>query len=300
MNYPKVVGFIPVYNAEKFLSTTLDAVASIDYPNFSILIGDDCSTDQSLKIAKEFESKDSRFQVISQEENVGWFKNSASLWKQSAAVSEYCFLISHDDIPKPNYISEQIKVLEENPETVLCCPQMEVIHYTGWYHHTQIKSFGESEEILGRLYQIIDERVNYWWTAYHGLHKSSSVLQILPLNRTIFNGSEFKMDLVWLFHMALQGKFITIPDTVYIKKIQVSSLSEGWKYSFIQKIEFHFILVEEIAFCSLKVNYKIMLLFHVIRNLVYYITNTSIHWILNRFRILFGKLNLEINLFFVF
>ena len=45
---------IPVYNAQKTLGKTLAAVRASDYPDFEVLVVDDCSTDDSGKIAERF------------------------------------------------------------------------------------------------------------------------------------------------------------------------------------------------------------------------------------------------------
>ena len=42
------------YNKSKFLKKSLDSLKKQNYKNFEIIIFDDCSTDNSLKIIKKF------------------------------------------------------------------------------------------------------------------------------------------------------------------------------------------------------------------------------------------------------
>ena len=56
MNEPLVSIITPVYNAERFLSDTIKSVQNQTYKNWEILLVDDCSKDNSLKIAKNLEA----------------------------------------------------------------------------------------------------------------------------------------------------------------------------------------------------------------------------------------------------
>lgn len=55
---------IPVYNTEKFIKKCLDSVKNQTYDNYEVIIVNDGSTDNSLKIIKEY-TKDNRFKVYS-------------------------------------------------------------------------------------------------------------------------------------------------------------------------------------------------------------------------------------------
>ena len=65
MHQPLVSILIPCYNAEKWLSETINSALDQTWKNIEIIIVDDGSTDSSLAIAKTFESKN--IKVLSQE-----------------------------------------------------------------------------------------------------------------------------------------------------------------------------------------------------------------------------------------
>ncbi len=58
---------IPVYNAEKYLRRCLDSVVKQDFPDMEVLLLNDGSRDESLKICREYEEKDLRVHVIDKE-----------------------------------------------------------------------------------------------------------------------------------------------------------------------------------------------------------------------------------------
>ncbi|WP_270993624.1 glycosyltransferase family 2 protein, partial [Campylobacter upsaliensis] len=66
----KKVGIvIPIYNVELYLRECLESVINQTYKNFTALLINDGSSDNSLEIAKEYARKDERFIIISKENN---------------------------------------------------------------------------------------------------------------------------------------------------------------------------------------------------------------------------------------
>ena len=85
---------IPVYNVEKFLRECLNSITSQTLKNFEVICIDDGSTDNSLTILQEYANKDSRFKVISQEnQGQGIARNKAI----DIASGEYLFFVDPDD-----------------------------------------------------------------------------------------------------------------------------------------------------------------------------------------------------------
>ena len=68
---PKVSVIIPVYNTEKFLRKCLDSVCNQTLQDIEIICINDCSTDGSLEILREYAGKDNRIKLIELLENCG-------------------------------------------------------------------------------------------------------------------------------------------------------------------------------------------------------------------------------------
>ena len=58
---------IPVFNVEKYLYQCLNSVCNQSFKDIEIICVNDGSTDNSLNILNDFKEKDSRIQIISQE-----------------------------------------------------------------------------------------------------------------------------------------------------------------------------------------------------------------------------------------
>lgn len=67
----KVSVITPIYNCEKFISDTIESVLNQTYTNWEMILIDDCSSDDSINIARSYASKDERIQVIQLDENSG-------------------------------------------------------------------------------------------------------------------------------------------------------------------------------------------------------------------------------------
>ena len=98
---PKISVILPVYNAEKYLSATLDSVLSSSFSDFEIVAANDGSTDSSLSILKEYAERDARIKIIDkQNTGVSDTRNTAI----EAAEGEYLAFLDSDDIYSPNYL----------------------------------------------------------------------------------------------------------------------------------------------------------------------------------------------------
>lgn len=115
---------IAVYNHEPYLRKTLDSVLrQITTFPFKVLIADDCSTDGSIDILKEYEKKyQDRVQVIYQPKNIGITspdRNGIILLRRSTA--KYIALLDGDDYWCDDYkLEKQVDFLENNPDYSLC------------------------------------------------------------------------------------------------------------------------------------------------------------------------------------
>ena len=110
MHNPLVSVLIPLYNAEKYLSDTLDSILSQTYKSIEIIIVDDGSTDNSFKIVKSYEKKYDSIKVYSQINS-----GAASARNKAFSLSngEYIQYFDADDIMHPEKISSQIEALKK-------------------------------------------------------------------------------------------------------------------------------------------------------------------------------------------
>lgn len=109
---------IPVYNVEKYIGICLDSIINQTYKNIEIILIDDGSTDNSLKIIKQYQSKDKRIKVINRE-NKGVLYTRVEGFK--IAKGRYITYIDSDDWAENNMIEIMYnKAIEYNADVVKC------------------------------------------------------------------------------------------------------------------------------------------------------------------------------------
>ena len=86
---------MPVFNVEKYIRKSLESLVNQTYKNLEIICVNDKSTDSSLEILKEYESKDSRFVIIDQKENKG--PGAARNIAIEKATGDYISFVDSDD-----------------------------------------------------------------------------------------------------------------------------------------------------------------------------------------------------------
>ncbi len=107
-----------VYNCAPTLRESIDSILNQTYENWEFIICDDCSTDNTLEIVREYEAKyPDKFKVIQNEVNS---KLSFSLNHcLKYAQGEFIARMDGDDISLPERFEKQVKYLREHPDVDL-------------------------------------------------------------------------------------------------------------------------------------------------------------------------------------
>ncbi len=115
---------LATYNGEKYLKKQLDSILNQTYKNIRILINDDCSTDGTINILKEYAKRDDRIKVIYNGKNLGYIKNFEELLKR--VESDYFVLSDQDDIWYEDKIEKSLNKLI-NDKSDLVFTDLEVV-----------------------------------------------------------------------------------------------------------------------------------------------------------------------------
>lgn len=113
MERSKVTVLMPAHNAESFIFEAISSILNQTYEDFSLIVLDDGSTDDTLKIAKSFENKDSRIIVHSEplKRGIPWARD----FLLTKIRSEYFAWMDADDVAFPERLAEQISYLDSHP-----------------------------------------------------------------------------------------------------------------------------------------------------------------------------------------
>lgn len=107
---PLISIIIPFYNSEQYLDKCLTSVIRQTYKNIEIILINDGSTDNSLKIANKFKCRDSRIKILSQK-NKG--QGAARNLGINQSTGEYISFVDADDYVSLDYIEYLYTLLEK-------------------------------------------------------------------------------------------------------------------------------------------------------------------------------------------
>ena len=111
---PLVSVLMTAYNREKYIAEAIESVLASTYTNFELVIVDDCSSDNTVTIAKSYEAKDKRVKVYINEKNLGDYPNRNRA--ASYANGLYIKYLDSDDIIYPWGLEAMVYCMEVFPE----------------------------------------------------------------------------------------------------------------------------------------------------------------------------------------
>ncbi|UTR11812.1 glycosyltransferase [Evansella sp. LMS18] len=112
-NFNELVSVItPAYNAEKFIHNTIKSVLAQTYSKWEMIVVDDCSTDSTVKIVREYMQQDERIKLIQLKKNSGPAVTRNTAIKN--ARGRYLAFLDSDDQWYPEKLEKQLKYMEEN------------------------------------------------------------------------------------------------------------------------------------------------------------------------------------------
>lgn len=151
---------VVTYNSSQYVLETLESIKSQTYQELELIIADDCSTDNTVALCREWIAKNGeRFvntKIIVPEHNTGVSGNCNR--GDDACSSEWVKVIAGDDQLTPDCIETYVGYIQEHPDSVVVFGKVEVFNENGlildrrsWFDYD---FFGlSSEEQYERLYK---------------------------------------------------------------------------------------------------------------------------------------------------
>lgn len=102
---PKVSICVPIYNVEQYIGRCIESIQNQTFSDIEIIIVNDCTPDNSMKIVEKYAKVDSRIKVLNHECNKGlmWARRTGYM----AAISDYITFCDSDD----TLVSDAVEML---------------------------------------------------------------------------------------------------------------------------------------------------------------------------------------------
>ena len=108
---PKISVLMPAYNSENYIREAIDSILNQTYGDFEFVIVDDCSTDGTWEIIKEYAKKDKRIKPLRNKKNSGVTVSLNNGLKKCSG--EIIARMDSDDISTADRFEKQIKLMDK-------------------------------------------------------------------------------------------------------------------------------------------------------------------------------------------
>lgn len=203
----KIDVLLATYNGEKYVKEQIDSILNQTYRDIQLIISDDCSTDKTREILKQYE-KDNRVRIFYQEKNLGYIKNFEFLLKN--VKNDLYMLSDQDDVWKEEKIEKSVEKLKsENLDLVF--GDLEVVDEN---LNIMNESFNKYMKLERKIDRCIDSyKLQYLYNCITGctiISKKELLNKILPFPKT----SKYMVHDYWMGLMvALNGKIGYMKET---------------------------------------------------------------------------------------
>ncbi|MGW1342884.1 glycosyltransferase family 2 protein [Kribbella sp. NPDC002412] len=205
---PRLSVGLPVYNGEKYLAESLDALLGQSYGDFELVISDNASTDSTEEICREYLAKDSRISYYRQPVNIGATPNHN--WTFEHSGGELFKWASYDDLYGRDLLLRCIEALDDDPALVLAHAHQAIID-------------GNGDIVLKVDYPLAtdDPRAPERFKSllfgvggddFYGVMRSDI------LRRTPLNGSYHHSDRTIMAELCLYGRFHQVPELLFFRR----------------------------------------------------------------------------------
>ena len=147
-DYPISV-LMPAYNAEKYISESIESILSQTFTDFEFIIIDDGSTDGTWGVIQKYAAKEKRIKVFKNE------KNSGNIFTRNRLIGlakgKYFVWQDADDISLSYRLAHQYDFMEKNPEVGICGGWLEFFNVGS---KTSLRKYGASDsEVRKKIFR---------------------------------------------------------------------------------------------------------------------------------------------------
>ena len=214
MEQPLVSVTVITYNSSKTVLETLDSIKAQTYQNLELIVSDDCSTDDTVELCRNWieQNKDRfvRTELLTVEKNTGVAGNCNRAG--AACRGEWGKGIAGDDILMPNCVQDCMDYVAEHPDTI--------------YLFGKQKAFGASEERCKEIDAVFD-------------YSFFSMTQEQQWHRLVFDGN--CVPATTLFYNRMADQKVGIKNDERIPLLEdwpkwINLLRAGVKLHFVDKV----------------------------------------------------------------
>lgn len=215
---PIVTLGVPLFNGALYLASALDSLIAQTFDRFEIVISDNGSTDGTEEICRRYAALDPRIRYFRHDINRG------ATWNHNFLIMEargrYFRWHHYDDLCEPSHLERCVAALEANPGAVLAYPRTILIDAAG-----SITSHYDDRLALDE--EAPHARLQHFLRNVYLCNPVLGLMRMEALRRTALHGAYVAADHVLLAELAMQGRWVEIPETLFFRRFHAAKSTEA-------------------------------------------------------------------------
>lgn len=212
---PQMAFGIPVYNHAHQLERTLESILAQSFDKFGVVLVDDCSSDDSIKILERYAQSDTRLHIVRNERRLGYTRNALKayqLCRQVFPSIEFFAWGSDHDVWHPHWLRILVDQLRAEPQASLA-----------WsWNHTLTKEgdIVRSRTDLIERGTIADRRERIIFAAKEAPAGSflHGLIRVAALEKTSGLRMVLAPDRLLVAELAAMGPFTLVPEFLWLRR----------------------------------------------------------------------------------
>lgn len=215
MSEPRLTIALPVYNGERFLAASIEAILGQTFSDFEFIISNNASTDGTDEICRAYAASDRRITYVVQPRNLGAAGNHNAT--VAMARTELFKWASADDLYARDLVAVCVTLLDAHQDAILAHTWTaaidaddRVIQAHPYPLRTQSASAPERLRSLLRDGDDLPGAIRA--DDQYGVVRTAVLRRVKPLD------SYYHADQTWTSALALHGRFAIHPDWLYFRR----------------------------------------------------------------------------------
>jgi glycosyltransferase involved in cell wall biosynthesis len=209
---------MPVYNGARYIGIAIESILTQSFADFELIISDNASTDETQEICLKMASMDDRIIYHRNRENIGAAGNYNRLVE--VARAEFFRWSNADDAIAPSHHERCMSVLESTGDAVLCYGRTRFIDEKGVEGKDYEDNLDLQDERPSDRYIHFHESVGLTNVIY-GLMRTAALRRTAVMGQGRFRAPDTNL----MAELALYGKFIEIPETLFYRRLHPEAVS---------------------------------------------------------------------------
>lgn len=214
---PRVSVGIPVYNCERFVARSIEAILGQSFTDFELVISDNASTDATEQICREYATRDARIRYLRHATNMGGPANFRHVF--AVGEGEFQKWTTADDYWAPSFLDKAVKVLDEYPDVALCYSKTRFIDAAG-------NVLGDYDDNLHLVEDSPRDRFLRLMRDIGLCHADLGLIRRSAMQKTRLMTNERHCDVHFVAELALYGKFWLLTEPLFYRRLH--SQSSSW------------------------------------------------------------------------